>query len=663
MSRSRKGSARSWLAAGVIFVLLLFLDLRGIALFTTLLSGGWIVLGLGVRSQYVRTLARSIEGRYASVRGLFGSLGDATTWPLIRRALSSEDRLQTVFALELLEESPLHDVRELAPDLGALLDHQAVEIRVRVLSLFERFPEAAGADAVRGRLADRSEAVREAAVRALYAIRGAAALDELLADDRTEVRVAALTCTARGELGDDGFAAVRRRYDPTTWAGLAANVDGRAELALAAGTLAGEPEAERVVIRLMDDDDARVASTALLAAATLRLEGCHEKLIAALGARETREAARVALTTLGVAAVAPLARHLLDSGTSPRIRRVLPSVLGKIPSDATVAALMRAVIAPETGQILDYRTIKALSKLRARHPALRFDPELALDIVRREAAVAGRYARARATLGARDGGDPVIGLTREALADAWAERREGAFRSLGLVWEPDEMFRCQIALRGARIERANALEWLEQTVGYSLFRELDPILSRDVDEASAQAGSGSALAALRNDEDPWIQTCVTAAAHRLGVEDLQRNGGAASMDLIETVFLLQRVDLLKDARSAHLALLASIAEELTVENGQRLISEGEPTDALYVVIRGAVELHGVGGRLTIGEGGAFGTWALIDEAPSPVEAVAAEPTRVLRVRREEFHDLVTDHPELAIGLLQGLARRIRSLVA
>jgi CRP-like cAMP-binding protein len=135
------------------------------------------------------------------------------------------------------------------------------------------------------------------------------------------------------------------------------------------------------------------------------------------------------------------------------------------------------------------------------------------------------------------------------------------------------------------------------------------------------------------------------------------------MDLIETVFLLQGVDLLKDARSAHLALLASIADEISVEKGTSLIREGEPTDALYIVVRGAVELHGLGDHLTIGEGGAFGTWALIDESASPVEAVAAQPTRVLRILREEFHDLVTDHPELAIGLLQGLARRIRSLVA
>ena len=135
------------------------------------------------------------------------------------------------------------------------------------------------------------------------------------------------------------------------------------------------------------------------------------------------------------------------------------------------------------------------------------------------------------------------------------------------------------------------------------------------------------------------------------------------MDLIEKVFLLQRVDLLRDAKSAHLALLASIAEEIDVPADTVLLRRDEPAPALHVVIRGAVRLSGAGGELTSGDGAAFGTWALIDEAPSIVEAVAIQPCRLLRIGRDDFFDLLSDHPELAIGLLQGLARRVRTLVA
>jgi CRP-like cAMP-binding protein len=136
------------------------------------------------------------------------------------------------------------------------------------------------------------------------------------------------------------------------------------------------------------------------------------------------------------------------------------------------------------------------------------------------------------------------------------------------------------------------------------------------------------------------------------------------MNLIEKVFLLQQVDLLQGARSAHLALLASIAEEVEVEPGTVLIRQGEPTDALYVVIRGAVELRGAGEQLLVARDGTpFGTWALIDESPSLFSARAVEDTRLLRITRSDFYDLLADHHELALGLLQGLARRVRTLVS
>ncbi|NIU78656.1 MAG: Crp/Fnr family transcriptional regulator, partial [Gammaproteobacteria bacterium] len=53
--------------------------------------------------------------------------------------------------------------------------------------------------------------------------------------------------------------------------------------------------------------------------------------------------------------------------------------------------------------------------------------------------------------------------------------------------------------------------------------------------------------------------------------------------------------------------------------------------------------------------------ALIDGAPSLVDATVTERSRLLRITRSEFYDLLADHPELALGLLQGLARRFRRI--
>ena len=650
------------LSAALIFVLLLIMRPDQVAYVGIGLAFVWLLFGIEVRHQYVRTLARSIEGRFASVRGLFGSLADGTTWPIVRRALASEDALRVAFALDLIDHSRLRDLRALEGELHALLEHPAAEIRARTLSLLERFPQAARPDAVHARLTDPSPPVREAAVRAWCAAQGnGSSIEQLLASDTTMVRTATLACIARGDMGGAATDVVRRCYRLDERETDVLDSERRIELVLAAGVLMGDPAAERVVHAFLDDDDPAVATLAVAAAARLGLRRSYPKLIDALLGSQTREAARTALAAVGADAVGPLAERLLDPAADPRVRRAVPSVLTRIPCEASVQALLTAVIAPETDQWLDYRTIKALSRLRAHNPDLVFDATLVRAVIRREVDAAERYATARSALAraATEGG--VVALARGALADAWRERREGAFRCLGLVHPPDDIYRCYLAVTGTTATRANALEWLEQTIGHSLFRELEPILTREPGDGAAAGQPVDALGALHHDGDAWVAACTAAAAHHLGWTHTQPEN--AGMDLVETVFLLQRVDLLKDARGSHLALLAGIAEDVAIDRGEIIIREGEPTDALHVVTRGTVELRGMGGEITISEGGAFGTWALIDEVPSPVEAVAIEPAHLLRIRREEFHDLVADHPELAIGLLQGLARRIRTLVA
>jgi hypothetical protein len=325
----------------------------------------------------------------------------------------------------------------------------------------------------------------------------------------------------------------------------------------------------------------------------------------------------------------------------------------------TVAALLEAALAKETDQVLDYRLIKALGKLRAKHPELAFPPELVERLIVREVETARRYATAWAAAGT-DGDGPNVRLLHRALGESWRERRETTFRTLGLLHSPDGMHRCFMALMSSDSRsRANALEWLETTLGHTLFTRVE-FLTLDDGRARGAVGRGTTfdecIRPLAADEDAWIAHCAAAALSEPTTAGTP--GTRNDMDLIERVFLLQKVDLLRDARSAHLAMLAAIAEEVDISKGETLMREGEPADALYVVVRGSVTLRGVGGTLVLSDGSAFGTWALIDDAPSVVES-----GRVLRITRESFHDLIVDHPELALGLLQGLAHRVRTLVA
>lgn len=134
------------------------------------------------------------------------------------------------------------------------------------------------------------------------------------------------------------------------------------------------------------------------------------------------------------------------------------------------------------------------------------------------------------------------------------------------------------------------------------------------------------------------------------------------MDLVEKIFLLQRVELFRDMESEYLARMASAAVEMTPDPGAVLVRKGEPADGLYLVVNGTVELHRDGVVEAIGEGGEVGSWDLVDPVPSAGSVRAGDPSRLLRVDRADFQDLLADHPRLALDLLESLARRARTLV-
>jgi hypothetical protein len=251
------------------------------------------------------------------------------------------------------------------------------------------------------------------------------------------------------------------------------------------------------------------------------------------------------------------------------------------------------------------------------------------------------------------------------------------------------MYRCYLALSaGERRSQANAVEWLEETVSRDEFNQLAGVLGEAPPQPPLPDPRRN-LGPLLQDGDPWIARLAISATGEIGaawsrgaLRDIIETGSRdelreaakrlmvpaegewTPMDLIEKVFLLQKIDLLQDARSSHLALLASIAEDVDVDAGTVLLRQGEPTDALYVVVEGTVDLVGVADqKIVAGADQAFGTWALIDEAPSLVTATVREDSRLLRITRSDFYDLLADHSELALGLLQGLARRVRTLVA
>jgi CRP-like cAMP-binding protein len=82
--------------------------------------------------------------------------------------------------------------------------------------------------------------------------------------------------------------------------------------------------------------------------------------------------------------------------------------------------------------------------------------------------------------------------------------------------------------------------------------------------------------------------------------------------------------------------MARTGNRRTLVPGSVLIRQGEPIDALTVLLDGqvAVAIDGVGEVARLGSGEILGEMSLVDDSPPSATVTAVEPTEVLAIDRE-----------------------------
>ena len=107
--------------------------------------------------------------------------------------------------------------------------------------------------------------------------------------------------------------------------------------------------------------------------------------------------------------------------------------------------------------------------------------------------------------------------------------------------------------------------------------------------------------------------------------------------------------------------IARIVDELQVESGRVLMSQGDAGQEAFVIEEGAAEVVRDGQLLaTVGPGSYVGELALIDAGPRSATVTATTPMRVLVIGTREFATLLDEVPGLARRVLVSTARRLRA---
>jgi len=97
-----------------------------------------------------------------------------------------------------------------------------------------------------------------------------------------------------------------------------------------------------------------------------------------------------------------------------------------------------------------------------------------------------------------------------------------------------------------------------------------------------------------------------------------------------------------------------------------IVSEGDRTDSLYIILEGRVKAFVSDDRghevvlSTQGPGEYFGEMVL-DEGPRSASVMTLEPSRFLVVPKKDFRDFVARNPAFALSLLEKLIHRARAL--
>ncbi len=663
------------------------------------LTGAWLVGAVYARRGYLSAFRKTIVDQAVAPAELRIDSADLSTVETLVEELAHPDESRVLYAIDLLESL---DKRHLVTPL--LLHHVSPAVRARALA-----------------------AVR--AARPDIAARWVPRIRELIGDEHSDVRVAALAALAASENADAAALArtLLHESDPrivvTAAVALASGDDPAdrrtAEQALAAvatGARAAGSEVRRdiaaairlvcdsssrdLLLPLLHDPDTRVVEEALRSVQSFTPPDVLflPALVALLGHRRLKGAARDALTRYGEEAVDALGHFLRDPGENLWVRRHIPATLARIPSQRSMNVLVGAL--DESDGFLRFKVLVAIEKLRREQHALTFARARIEQLAHREALKYCNWLSLHYNLfvKARLASDTVLA---RLLEEKMARASDRLYRVLGVLYSWDDVAAARHAIEyGDATSRAGALEYLDNVFSADLRHRVLLVLEDMPLEEKVQRGNSMLRTRIRDveetmlrlihDDDPVVAATAidvvrelqiwalepdleyvlahrdprdwfvfeaaswTLAAHRLGFER-RRALWLEPMPAAALVKRLRRLPMFASVGIDELFRLAATGHQVRHDTGTALVRAGAVPESLHVVLDGALVAVGPSGTPRhLPVPAAVGFEEVLEGLPM-IETIRTDaPSVSLVLSSEDVLTLLAESPDLVEGLFRML---------
>jgi len=476
--------------------------------------------------------------------------------------------------------------------------------------------------------------------------------------------------------------------------------DVRFEAVSALSVLSSSSRAlSRYLTPLLDDEDARVSTrvaVSILKSPSFALSGAsgtsaveawgegeivpkakhHLRNTAVFGDLDARLHAITALGEWGdKEAFDFLANEMLERGLEPGIKNVILTSLVQINSQESLRYLLESLKDPaarETsarllGQIGASVMESVLAALQDEASVdgalltLQYLPmppaKPILDLARASVSRAEEYdALMRGVPLSTE--NEALHLLVESLHDKSHRFGIRALRAIGLLGDRDAM---NTAIENLQTRdtshRANVIEALESIS--AKYRDiLQPLMKLWEDDSVGTLSVN--WERLLTDDDAWIRECA-AFAKNYGET---RMDTLATLSLMDRILFFKRVSLFEGLSPTDLKQVASIAEEELFPDGDMIAQQGEPGDALFVIVSGEVSVviskdgHNVEAvRRRSGE--YVGEMSIINREPRMATLIAVGDVRALCIDQKSFEGLIRERPEVSLAVIQVLSKRLK----